>query len=312
MEDKSAPADPLERMRQLASKLAWTETLGRTSEIIAPLNQAGSLTPFYCVHSLSGKGTDYINLAKLLGPEQPFFAVQMPSKMRNPELGGEVARLSLAGLADHYTAALIRFQPVGSLALGGWSVGALIALEMGRRLRALGRSVTLLVSFDLAPWNISPAAPPAAALSPLALVANAPFWVMRHQLVRQFSLRALKQRSMKKAATLCGVTPAADRFAVSEFLNVAKYSPTHLAMAQAILDLMRDYEPDPYEGAVQVYVAGSEVSFTHFARMKAEWRKIAPRAGVVRVAGSHRDIIEGAGAGRLARDLGRRLAETSR
>lgn len=309
MEDKST--DPQDRMRQLASKLAWTETLGRTNEIIAPLNLAGSLTPFYCVHSLSGKGTDYINLAKLLGPEQPFFAIQMPARMRNAELGGE-APVSLSGLADHYAAALNSFQPEGPLALGGWSVGALIALEMARKLRAQGRRVTLLVSFDLSPWNISPAAPAAASLSPLSLMANAPFWVMRHHLVRQFSFRALKERSLKKAATLAGVTQAADRFAVGEFLNTAKYSPTHLAMAQTILDLMQDYAPTPYDGAVQVYVAGGEVSFTHFARMKAEWRKISPQAGIMRVAGSHRDMIEGAGAARLARNLGRRLAETSR
>jgi hypothetical protein len=32
----------------------------------------------------------------------------------------------------------------------------------------------------------------------------------------------------------------------------------------------------------------------------------------MRVAGNHRDMIEGAGAARLARNLGRRLAETSR
>jgi thioesterase domain-containing protein len=311
MAEKSPePADPTERMRQLASKLAWTETLGRTEEIIAPLNLAGHRTPFYCVHSLSGKGTDYITLAKLLGPQQPFFAIQMPASMRNPELGGRVTPVSLESIAAFYVAALTRFQTEGPLALGGWSVGALIALEMARQLTAQGRIVTLLVSFDLSPWNMGPAAASAASLSPLTLAANAPFWAMRHHLVRQFSFRALKDRALKKAAVLTGALPIGDRFAVGEFLDVSKYSPPHLAMAQAVLDLMLTYEPKPYDGAVQVYVAGSEVSFTHFARMKAEWRKIAPHAGIMRVSGSHRRMIEDMGAARLARHLGRRLAQS--
>jgi thioesterase domain-containing protein len=312
MEDRSATADPLERMRQLASKLAWTETLGRTNDIIAPLNDAGSLTPFYCVHSLSGKGTDYVTLARQLGPRQPFFTIQMPGRMRNPDLGGEVSPVSLEGLADCYVGALIRFQPEGPVALGGWSVGALIALEMARRLRAQGREVTLLVSFDLSPWNMGPAAAPAAPLSPFALIANAPFWAMRHRLMRQFSFRALGERAVKKATALACAAPADGSFAVGEFLDVTKYSPAHLAMAQTVLDLMLDYRPQSYDGAVQVYVAGSEVSFSHFARMKAEWRKVSRHAGIMRVAGNHRGMIEGAGAARLARHLGRRLAETSR
>ena len=75
------------------------------------------------------------------------------SSWRDVEFGN-----SLDSLAEYYTNALVEFQPAGPIVLGGWCVGAVIALAMAQKLRARGREVGPLVAIDGAPENIKVAA----------------------------------------------------------------------------------------------------------------------------------------------------------
>ena len=134
-----APAG-LERCNSLPARRPGPRSLGRAKNIIVPLNEGCARLPFYCVHSLSGKATDYIALARMRGPEQPLYGIQMPVKNRNADFGGAIASLSIPAIADYYREALERFQPSGALALGGWWVdtdrirdGAAIAQPGTRR-----------------------------------------------------------------------------------------------------------------------------------------------------------------------------------
>ena len=312
----AAALSGLERMQQLASAVAWTETLGRTKNIIAPLNEGGSRLPFYCVHSLSGKATDYIALARMLGPQQPLCGIQMPAKNRNAAFGGVLPSISIPAIADYYLEALLRFQPSGPLALGGWSVGTLIAFEMAQRLRALGRDVRLFVGFDMAPWN-SGADTSLSHLPYLtALARNALPWATNHRLLRQKSFAAMHALLREKAVAAAaaaqnGDEPWIERYLVKDFIDAGKYPPAHLMLMQDILDVMLRYRPGRYDGNVQVYVAKTEVAFSHFPKMKAQWLAVAPRAEAMTVAGSHQNMIDEAHGEALARHLGGLLASLS-
>jgi thioesterase domain-containing protein len=315
LENDAAPAARLGRMQQLASNAAWTESLGRAKAIIVPLNESATGLPFYCVHSLSGKATDYIALARMLGPEQPLYGIQMPAKNRDAQFGGAIESVTVPAIANYYREALERFQPSGPLALGGWSVGSLIAYEMARQLKARGRDVRLLVAFDMAPWNSGAVTTPRHLSYLFALLRNALPWAIHHRLFRQPSLGSIReiiaQKAAVTAAAIAAPTDENEHYLAKDFIDTSKYPPAHVTLMQDILDVMLQYQPGSYDGKVQVYVAKTEVSFSHFPKMKAQWLAVAPGAKILSVAGSHQTMIaEKSGAG-LARHLGKLLTALS-
>lgn len=297
---------PQDRMRQLASQAAWTEVRGKVVSPLVSFNDQGTNLPLYVVHSLSGKATDYGALARLLGEGQPFHAIQVPMANRTADFGGVGA--DVERVARFYADAVMAFQPDGALALGGWSVGAVVALEMARQLRLRGRDIALLVAFDLAPWNTSQQEPHGLRYW-ASVVANAPGWLLGHRLVRAGKLAPLRDAVLARLG-LRRPVPGAKKvptlgagIVTEDLVNPAHYPDGHVALMRNLLDATIRYRPQPYEGAVQAYVAGTEVSLTHLPRLKAAWRAVAPHARVLRVAGSHRSMIESPDGAALAAHL---------
>jgi hypothetical protein len=298
----------LAAMRQLAAQAVFKEALGKANTVIVPFNQAGAAPPFYCVHSLSGKVTDYVQLAALLGPDQPFFGIQMPAKNRNTEFGGALETISVQTIAGLYVKSLERFQPSGPLALGGWSFGAILALEMAQQLKARGRDVVALVAFDIAPTALLTAVNGKGAFYRFEKFARMPGWLLRHDLVRKPSLKAWRAVLRKKLAGVDAGKGAEPAFFVKEFIDVAKYPPAHVALMQEMLNAEIGYRPKTYDGAVRVFAASRQVSQRHFLDMKRAWAIIAPRAKISSVRGTHRSMIESRDGRGLAASLARCLA----
>jgi aspartate racemase len=82
-------------------------------------------------------------LATLLGPNQPFYALQSPLVSQ-----AQTRQPSLEELASIYIKELQTFFPEGPYLLGGASLGGLIALEMSQQLYAQGKKPGLLILFD--------------------------------------------------------------------------------------------------------------------------------------------------------------------
>ena len=116
---------------------------------ILEIQASGTATPLYFVHGdwLSG-GVFCRNLARHLGPDQPFYAIP-PHGLD----GGSVPPTTEAMAADRVIA-LREFQPHGPYRLGGFCWGGLIALEMARLLEAQGEKVEALLLIDSDPKNI--------------------------------------------------------------------------------------------------------------------------------------------------------------
>jgi amino acid adenylation domain-containing protein len=108
------------------------------------LEPGGQGTPFFFVHPVGGTILQYRELARRLGEQRPFYALQSPALEGNPL----PADISVEGLAQSYLGAVRKAVPKGPYLLGGWSFGGLVAFEMARALRHTGEEVALLALLD--------------------------------------------------------------------------------------------------------------------------------------------------------------------
>ena len=112
------------------------------SSLVA-IQPRGAKPPFFCVHPGGGQVLCYLELARHLGPEQPFYGFQSQG------LEGEAELLTrVEDMAAHYVNALRSLQPEGPYLLGGWSFGGLIAFEMASQLLRSGAEVAMLALLD--------------------------------------------------------------------------------------------------------------------------------------------------------------------
>ncbi len=114
---------------------------------LVAIKPRGKNPPFFCVHPIFGVVFPYVELAFVLGDNQPFYGLQPKG------IDGESSPLTrIEDMAADYIAALRTVQPKGPYFLGGWSFGGLVAFEMAQQLLAAGDEVALLAVLDtLAP-----------------------------------------------------------------------------------------------------------------------------------------------------------------
>jgi thioesterase domain-containing protein len=120
-----------------------SSTDSQTSSSLVPIQAIGKQPPFFCIHPVGGNVLCYRDLARYLGIEQPFYALQALG------LSGEQKPLTrIEDMAAHYIEALQTIQPQGPYYLGGWSLGGIIAFEMAQQLHQQGYEVALLALID--------------------------------------------------------------------------------------------------------------------------------------------------------------------
>jgi thioesterase domain-containing protein/acyl carrier protein len=111
--------------------------------LLVTLNAGGTLPPLIFFPPAGGTVTHYADLARLLGPDQPFLALQAPGVD-----GEEEPLATMDAIVDRYLDEIRHAQPHGPYWLGGWSAGGVTAFEAARRLRAAGEEVALLAVVD--------------------------------------------------------------------------------------------------------------------------------------------------------------------
>ncbi len=151
-------------LRQGGGMPAGAAAAGAPARSLVQVRAGGGTPPFVCVHPVGGSVLCYFELARRLDAAtpsgRPFWGLQAPPAP--PAL--QPAAISVEEMADRYLAELRAAQPDGPYLLGGWSMGALVAFEMARRLRQAGRPVAALVLLDP-----PPAARPSGAAAPAEL-----------------------------------------------------------------------------------------------------------------------------------------------
>ncbi len=213
---------------------------------LVALQPAGLRPPFFAVHPGAGSVLSYMELARLLGPDQPFYGFQSAGLD-----GAQEPAESVDAMADAYVAALLAEQPTGPYMLGGWSFGGLVAYEMARRLTAQGHEIALLALIDSWAPQAEPATPPDDAAmiawfaSDLSRTFGAPIPIDAD------TFSALPQEAqlgyVLEQARAAGVLPPD----ISE-ADIARY----LAVFRANLHAMYTHPRRPYTGRITLFRAG--------------------------------------------------------
>jgi thioesterase domain-containing protein len=289
----------------------------RSSErVVLPINESAVRSDtqrpaFYCVHSVSGAaGTDFLNLAQRLDRSVRFYGLQAPPKlMQDPQFGA-----SIENLADHYVKALAAFQPEGPLLIGGYCIGAIVALDMAQKLRAMGRQVGPVIAIDGAPENI-------AVLSPwnprywLEMVRNVPRWLLHADLMRSRSIHSLMWSLSKHAIAIGKGALGLKRteklgggHAIDRIMDLSLYPPAQRLFINRLFSAMFSYFPDPYPGEVIVYEA-KVAPLLYVPQVGRTWHKIAPRSEIVAIVGTHIGIMHEPYVSALADDMRARVTQ---
>jgi thioesterase domain-containing protein len=284
---------------------------------ILPLNNCAldhdsPLPTFYCVHSASGvAGTDFLDLAGRLEPSIRFFGIQAPPKqMPDAEFGK-----SVESIADYYAAALVDFQPAGPFLLGGYCVGAVIALEIANNLQARGREVGPLIAIDGVPENTGSALSRWWPQYWLELIRNVYGWVNHGDLMRNRTLDSLLWSISNNASAIAKGALGLKRgqkmgggYTIEGIMDVSRYQPTHKSFINRLFNALFAYVPANYSGDVVVYEAAVK-PLLYLPQIGRIWRKLAPKSEVVEIVGTHISMMHEPYIDLLAKDMQRRISE---
>jgi thioesterase domain-containing protein len=125
-------------IEHLAQALIHSEKPNHSAPVVEIQRGNGRLPFFYLHGDFNGGGLYCRSLARHLGEDQPFYALQPHG------LDGQPAPTSIEAMAEYHLHSLREVQPSGPYLLGGHCNGGLIAFEMARRLEAGGERVALL------------------------------------------------------------------------------------------------------------------------------------------------------------------------
>jgi amino acid adenylation domain-containing protein len=127
----------------LAAALRQDQPVPQDAPLVR-MQPRGRRQPFFCVHPAGGSVLSFVELARQMAPDQPFYALQADG-------GGPDGQLGIEDLAASYVTEVLQAQPEGPYSLGGHSFGGVVAYEMARQLQRQGRTVALLALLDAAP-----------------------------------------------------------------------------------------------------------------------------------------------------------------
>ncbi|USX20865.1 amino acid adenylation domain-containing protein [Oxalobacteraceae bacterium OTU3REALA1] len=143
-----ALARSLGRIKSLAGgKVRHAPALLR--QVLVPLNRGGDGAPLFLVHPVGGGVSCYAELGAALPAGRPLYGLQAPP-------AAALAAARVEDLAALYIAALRTVQPQGPYRVGGWSVGGVVAFEIGQQLQREGERVDLLALLDSFPADGAP------------------------------------------------------------------------------------------------------------------------------------------------------------
>jgi aspartate racemase len=253
--------------------------------------------PFFCVHAAGGNVLEYRDLARLLGPDQPFYGLQ--AKGLN---GEEQPHTSIQEMADHYLKEMREVQPEGPYLIGGRSSGGTIAYEMACRLEAEGQEVALLALLDTYPAGY------------FKLLPGSGSWRQRAgRFGRKLQSHAVNLRQLSTAEKVAYVfrklayAPAKAkhklyRRAYKLYKRYGRPLPPVLKNIEEInFAAVKDYQPRTYSGDVTLFLASD---LTADYDLHDGWRElVSGKIDAHEISGNHINIIKEPHVGELAEKL---------
>jgi aspartate racemase len=258
-------------MRQQQYSTSW-------SSLIA-IQPEGTRAPFFCVHGVGGNVVGFRDLARHLGPDQPFYALQ-------PEgLDGKRECLtSIPAMAERYIREIKRVQPEGPYRIGGYSFGGLVAYEMAQMLQSQGEEVALLGLFDTYPGKMQSRGSQLKNLFGLPLKEQISFVAKKGSFVLMTLRKRLELQFLPRALR-----------------NVR----------QACAKAAADYDVQPYPGKVTLFRVREKSVGSLNDPYAIWWRVAAEGVDLREISGDHLSLLKEPQVRLLAEQLGDCLAQSS-
>jgi len=267
--------------------LLTTENRSAAWSSLVPIQPLGSRQPFFCVHAVGGNVLEYYDLARLLGPDQPFYGLQS----RGLD-GQQQPHTRITEMAAHYIKEIREFQPQGPYLIGGRSLGGMIAFEMASQLKGAGQEVSLLALLDSYPVGYSKMKKNAGALSGMA---GRTIRRLRAHVsnLRGFSFKEKSLYVLEKAQYApIRLKSLAWRVIYRCYRNLGRALPRALRDVQEFNWLAaHSYVPHLYDGKVTLFWASRDVRASF--DLVTGWRVLAGGGmDVHEIPGSHLDMIK--------------------
>ncbi len=249
------------------------------------IQAGGTRPPFFCVHAAGGNVLEYRDLARLLGPDQPFYGLQ--SKGLN---GKEEPLTNIRDMAAHYIREMREVQTEGPYLIGGRSLGGTVAFEMACQLEAAGEEVALLALLDVYPAGYFKLLPQ-----------SNDFGERARRLARKYGLHWQNLRELSFAekfryvATKLSFAPdkikhRAYRRAYKLYRKFGRPLPPALKNIEELnFNAVREYVPQIYSGKATLFSAND---LTASFDVEEGWRQLVAELEVHEIEGNHLDIIK--------------------
>ena len=258
--------------------------------ILVPIQTGGARPPFFCVHGFGGGVLGYAELARLLGPAQPFYGLQAHGLSGRDDPDAQIEHM-----AARYLQAMRIVQPKGPYYVGGYCYGGVVAFEIARQLRAHGEQVALLAVLEGYALRRSEAIKQLWRPRALArFVLNLPYWLQdtlhrpdaRQRLVADLRSRIWHNDERRvwdaRVAQIIGV----------DLRDESSIPEAQRRLMAVHLQAIREYRPQVYPGALTLFrVRALSPSRSYDPEMG--WGRFAMGGVEVRMtAGAHYNMLE--------------------
>jgi aspartate racemase len=265
-------------VEQFAKQLRQEGWSASWSSLVA-IQPDGSRVPFFCVHGVGGNVLGFRDLARHLGNDQPFYALQ-PQGLD----GQRPCLTSVPEMADRYIREIRRVQPEGPYRIGGYSFGGLVAYEMAQQLRAQEQEVSLLALFDTYPGKMESRASQMRNLSKLPLKEALTFVVKKGSFVLMTLQKRLELQMLPRP--LRNVRQACSRAAGT-------------------------YDVHPYDGQVTLFRVKEKSAGSLDDPYAIWWRVAAGGVDLREISGDHLSLLKEPQVRLLAEELSDALEHSS-
>jgi aspartate racemase len=277
------------------------------SASLLTIQEHGSRTPFFYLHGdLLGGGFYTLKLSNALGTDQPVYVLP-PHHIRDLSETPTVEEMAAAHLE-----AIRIVRPNGPYIIGGFCLGAIVAYELAQQIVASGETVEMLVLIDAEPQD-----KPMQAVRRLCEICARLFkWNDQAQLER-FRKWALlrakfgwwwkldlseKFRSIMRKIRNRIVSTSSRRPSTTSIVQDPRMPERDVA--SSFLWAATGYRPKPYRRPMSVLL--SEDLLERGDHLDRAWRRLAHKAAVFQLKGSHLECIT-AHVGPLAETIDRCL-----
>ena len=230
------------------------ETLDRPDDSrpwspLVDLQPRGANRPFFLVHGIGGEVMSFSTLAQCLAPDQPVYGV----RARGSD-GAQDPLRDVESMASFYLAAIRAVAPEGPYLLGGYSSGAIVALEMAQQLRAQGEEVALLAMIDGEAPESGNRADRWTLRHLTSYLGNLASWVVDDDFFRSAPVdqiaRVRSRARMFRARIMSLASRGSTEVDIRDVLGVWKFPDRHRAFLEAHANALATYTAREYLGPI--------------------------------------------------------------